>query len=76
MIRGFVYSILAICVFFLGIIAYIILSGMEESTSNYAGGWMLLVAFFGVGPLFFGIGYWHNRRLHPDAPHWDPETGE
>ncbi len=76
MIRGFVYSIIAICVFLLGSTAYIALSGMEESSSNLAGGWMLLIALFAIGPLFFVIGYWHNRRLHPDSPHWDAETGE
>lgn len=76
MVRGFVYSIIAICTFFLGGIAYVSLSDLEESAINLAGGWMLLIALFGVGPLFFAIGYFHNRRLHPDQPHWDAETGE
>ena len=76
MVRGFVYSILAICFFLLASIAYMALSDLEESASNLFGGWMLLITFFGVGPLFFAVGYFHNRRLHPDEPHWDAETGE
>lgn len=76
MVRGFVYSLLAICVFLFGSILYILISGLDESATSTAGGWLLLLALFGIGPLFFGLGYWHNRRLHPDAPHWDSETGE
>jgi len=76
MVRGFVYSIVAICVFLLGSIIYMTTSTMEDSTANLAGGWLMLAALFGIGPLFFGLGYWHNRKLHPDEPHWDSETGE
>ena len=76
MVRGFVYSIVAICVFLLGSIIYMTTSNMEDSATSLAGGWLMLLALFGIGPLFFGLGYWHNRRLHPDEPHWDSETGE
>ena len=76
MIRGIVYSIVAICAFLLGAVLFMATGGMEDSTTSMAGGWLMLVALFGVGPLFFGLGYWHHRRMFPDEPHWDSETGE
>ncbi len=76
MIRGFVYSIVAICFFLLGSVLYMLLGDMDEASMSFAGGWLMLITLFGVGPVFFGIGYWHNRRLYPDEPHWDSETGE
>lgn len=53
-----------------------LLGDMDEASMSFAGGWLMLITLFGVGPVFFGIGYWHNRRLYPDEPHWDSETGE
>ena len=76
MLRGIVYSLSAICVFLLCVIGVFSFGNLGEESINATGGWLMLVALFGVGPAFFGIGYWHHRRLYPKEPHWDSETGE
>lgn len=48
----------------------------DEDTLILFSGWMILISFFAVGPLFFALGYWHQRVLHPAQPRWDPEMGE
>lgn len=48
----------------------------SEETLTLMSGWLLLICFFAVGPIFFALGYWHHLRLHPGDSHWDPEIGE
>ena len=76
MVRGFVYSFVAICIFLIGSIAYMTIANITEERADLLGGMLLLLCFFLVGPVFFAIGYWHHFRLTPDKPHWDPELGE
>jgi len=76
MVRGFVYSFLAICLFLLGSIGWMTMGHLTEEQAEVMGGMLLLLCFFLVGPVFFAIGYWHNLRLTPNEPHWDPELGE
>jgi hypothetical protein len=75
MVRGFVYSFLAISVCLFGSIIWFALTDQTDAELRL-GIWILLGCFFLVGPLFFGLGYWHHRRLFPREPHWDAETGE
>lgn len=76
MIRGFVYSFVAIAVFLLASILWMSSRGAFEEGFPMAAGWVLLIGMFAVGPGFFMLGYWHNMKLNPDKPHWDPEMGE
>jgi hypothetical protein len=76
MLRGFVYSPCAVCLFLLASIGWITLQQPSEETMYLMSGWLLLISFFAVGPLFFALGYWHHWHLHPKEPHWDAETGE
>lgn len=76
MVRGFVYSFIAVCVFLLGSILWMTMAGLDEERAYLMSGWLLLVCFFAVGPLSFAAGYWHHLRLHPREPHWDAEIGE
>lgn len=76
MLRGFVYSFCAVCLFLLGSIGWILARSPDEETLYLMSGWTLLISFFAVGPVFFAIGYWHHLRLHPTEPHWDREIGE
>jgi FtsH-binding integral membrane protein len=76
MIRGFVYSFVAIALFLMGSIFWLASNGAFEEGFPLAAGWVLLVCMFGVGPGFFFLGYWHSLKLNPDKPHWDPELGE
>lgn len=77
MVRAFVYSFLAISIFLFGAIIWFALSGSVDGEEDFlVTGWLLLIAFFLVGPGGFLIGYWHHFRLHPKEPHWDPELGE
>jgi hypothetical protein len=48
----------------------------DEDTLFLMSGWMLLISFFAVGPLFFALGYWHHLHKYPKESHWDPEIGE
>ncbi|HSH09236.1 MAG TPA: hypothetical protein VK995_02535 [Oceanipulchritudo sp.] len=75
MIRGFVYSFVAISVCLLASIIWFAMTQQGEEDVRIGIGF-LLACFFLVGPLFFGIGYWHHFRLYPKEPHWDPELGE
>jgi hypothetical protein len=75
MIRGFVYSFIAVVVFLAGSIFWMANQGSLEG-DPLASGWLLLICVFLVGPVFFFLGYWHNRKLTPGKPHWDPELGE
>ena len=76
MLRGIVYSFIGFCVFLLLAIGAVLLGLIGVEWADFAGGWLLMAALFLVGPLCFGLGYWHHLRLYPKAPHWDPETGE
>jgi len=76
MVRGFVYSLSAIALFILGSIGWMLFQAPDEDTLVLFAGWMILISFFAVGPVFFAIGYWHQRHLCPSAPRWDPELGE
>ena len=76
MIRGIVYSLVAICIFLTGSILWMVSGGIPEEVFPLVTGWTLLISLFAVGPFFFTLGYWHHRRLFPDEPHWDPEAGE
>lgn len=76
MVRGFVYSICAVCLFLIASIGWMSLRPPDEDTLYLLSGWLLLISFFAVGPLFFALGYWHHYRLHPGDPHWDSELGE
>jgi hypothetical protein len=76
MVRGFVYSFIGICLFLMGSILWLSLSGLTEDAAYKLSGWLLLLCFFIVGPVAFAIGYWHHLRLTPGQPHWDPEIGE
>ena len=75
MVRGFVYSFLAISVCLLGCIMWFAMTNQGDAALVPAG-WMLMGCFFLVGPLFFLLGYWHHLRLFPKEPHWDSELGE
>ena len=75
MVRGLVYSLIGIAVFLLGSIFWMTLQGPDNDWT-YLGGWLLLLSLFLIGPVCFGIGYWHHWRLHPKDPHWDTELGE
>lgn len=76
MFRGFVYSILAVSVFLTGATLWMLQEELSEDALALQGGWILLISFFAVGPLFFVLGYWHHRRLHDAEPQWDAELGE
>ncbi|MGA1204952.1 MAG: hypothetical protein ACO3ZW_03960 [Opitutales bacterium] len=76
MVRGIVYSFLAVSLFLLCSIILMTMGVLEVESADLAGGWLLMVCFFGVGPLFFLLGYWHHWRLNPKGPHWDPELEE
>lgn len=76
MLRGFVYSCLAVAAFLVLSVPYMLLAGLEDETMYFLGGWLLLFSFFAVGPLFFLFGYWHHCRLHPGEPRWDAELDE
>ena len=76
MVRGFVYSFLAVCLFLIGSIVWMSVVSLDEESLYTFSGWLLLVCFFLVGPVFFAVGYWHHWRLHPKDPHWDAELGE
>ncbi len=76
MVRGFVYSLVSISVFLLASIGWMIIRPLEEDALAYLAGWLLLISFFAVGPIFFAIGYWHHLRLYPMEPRWDSELGE
>lgn len=76
MFRGFVYSILSVCLFLVASVYWMLGQDVGEDALVMMGGWMLLISFFAVGPIFFVIGYWHHRRLHPADPQWDAEMGE
>ena len=76
MVRGFVYSILSISLFLLASIGWMTFRPVDEETMVFMAGWILLICFFAIGPLFFALGYWHHLRLFPKEPHWDPELGE
>jgi hypothetical protein len=76
MVRGLVYSFVAICLFLLVCIVWMTVGGVTEEAAYTMSGWLLLLCFFLVGPVFFGLGYWHHLRLTPGEPHWDPEIGE
>lgn len=76
MVRGFVYSFLAVSLFLLGSIGWMSIRSTSEETLYLMSGWLLLVCFFAVGPLFFAFGYWHHLRRNPEAPRWDRELGE
>jgi len=76
MVRGFVYSCLAIIAFLLAGIGWMSMHAMGEDALVLLGGWLLLISLFAVGPLFFAIGYWHHLRLNPAQPRWDAELGE
>jgi len=76
MVRGFVYSIISVSVFLLASIGWMIVRPLEEDALAYLAGWLLLISFFGIGPIFFAVGYWHHLRLYPKQPHWDSELGE
>lgn len=76
MIRGLVYSITSLCVLLFGSVLWMLLSGTSEDTLTVFAGWIFLFGLFLVGPAFFVLGYWHHRKLYPNDPHWDPETGE
>lgn len=76
MLRGFVYSSLAVAAFLALSVLYMLFAGLKDDTMYLMGGWLLLFCFFAVGPLFFVIGYWHHCRLHPGEPRWDAELNE
>ncbi|MGC9451703.1 MAG: hypothetical protein ACP5I4_09675 [Oceanipulchritudo sp.] len=76
MVRGFVYSFIAVCIFLLGSIFWMMTATLDEDRAYLVSGWLLLVTFFIVGPVFFAAGYWHHLRLHPREPRWDAEIGE
>lgn len=76
MFRGFVYSILAVSLFLTGATFWMLQQDLSEEALALRGGWILLISFFAVGPLFFVVGYWHHRRLHAAEPQWDAELGE
>ncbi len=76
MVRGLVYSLIAVSLFLLAGAGWLALRSVDADTLVLWGGWLLLVCLFAVGPLFFALGYWHHRRLHPREPHWDRELGE
>jgi sterol desaturase/sphingolipid hydroxylase (fatty acid hydroxylase superfamily) len=76
MFRGFVYSILAVSFFLTGSVFWMLRQDFSDEAMVFQGGWILLVSFFAVGPLFFVLGYWHHRRLHKAEPQWDAEIGE
>ena len=76
MLRGFIYSFCAVCLFMLASIGWMMFQSPGEETLLLLSGWLILICFFAVGPLFFALGYWHNLHLHPRDSHWDPEIGE
>jgi sterol desaturase/sphingolipid hydroxylase (fatty acid hydroxylase superfamily) len=76
MFRGFVYSFIAVSLFLLASVFWMLRQEPSEDTLILLGGWMLLISFFAVGPLFFLLGYWHHLRLHRGEPQWDAELGE
>jgi sterol desaturase/sphingolipid hydroxylase (fatty acid hydroxylase superfamily) len=76
MVRGIVYSLSAVCLFLLASIAWMSLRNPPEEALYLMSGWLILACFFVVGPLFFALGYWHHRHLHPQDPQWDAELGE
>ncbi len=76
MIRGFVYSFVAIALFLMGSLFWLASKGALEEGYPLAAGWILLICLFAVGPGFFMLGYWHSLKLNPDQPHWDSELGE
>jgi len=74
MIRGIVYSLIAIAVFIAASTAWF--SRLPEENAGVFIGWTVMISFFIVGPLFFTIGFLHNMHRNPGKPHWDSETGE
>jgi hypothetical protein len=76
MIRGFVYSFLGVAGFLLAALVWMTLNPVAEDTAYLLSGWLLLISFFAVGPLFFALGYWHSMKKNPDKPHWDKELNE
>jgi sterol desaturase/sphingolipid hydroxylase (fatty acid hydroxylase superfamily) len=76
MFRGFVYSFIAVSLFLLASVFWMLRQEPSEDTLILLGGWMLLISFFAVGPLFFLLGYWQHLRLHRGEPQWDAELGE
>jgi hypothetical protein len=76
MLRGFVYSLIAMVLFIgIGLVAL----GRAPSSDDqmfFYGGWLLLTSLFAVGPAFFVAGWLHHRHLHPRDPVWDEELGE
>ncbi|MFO7724031.1 MAG: hypothetical protein R6V45_00660 [Oceanipulchritudo sp.] len=76
MLRGFVYSFLAVSLFLLASIGWMTFRAVTEETLYLMSGWVLLISFFAVGPLFFALGYWDHLRRHPSDYHWDREIGE
>lgn len=76
MLRGLLYSVGAVILFLVLSIGYMLVTGMDEERMTLVGGWLLLLCFFAVGPVFFVIGYWHHVRLHPGEPRWDRELNE
>lgn len=76
MVRGLVYSLVAVSLFLLASIGWMILQSPDEDTQMLLAGWLLLISFFAVGPLFFAFGYRRHLVLHPKDPKWDAELGE
>jgi hypothetical protein len=76
MLRGFIYSIIAVVLFLFASIGWMVLRGPDEDTLYLLSGWLILICFFAVGPLFFALGYWHHLRRTPGDSHWDKEIGE
>jgi hypothetical protein len=76
MVRGLVYSISAVCLFLIASIGWMTLQRPAEETLYLFSGWLILLCLFAVGPLFFALGYWHHRRLHPADPKWDAELNQ
>ena len=76
MVRGFVYSFIAVCIYLMGSILWMSLAQLDEQSAYLMSGWLLVICFFAVGPLFFAVGYWHHLRLHPKDSHWDAEIGQ
>jgi hypothetical protein len=76
MVRGFVYSLSAVCLFLLASICWMMIQSPTEDTLFLMSGWLLLISFFAVGPLFFALGYWHHLHKYPKESHWDSEIGE
>lgn len=73
MTRGFLYSLMALVLYGLVVLGWIGLTRPADAELSALSGWILLLAFFFVGPAGFFLGYWRQSRLQPQQERWDPE---